>query len=53
VKNIWEGVYKIEFDGSGFSSGVYFYQLKTGEYIETKKMILLSLEISVNLNSNG
>ena len=32
---------EIEFNGSGFSSGVYFYQLKAGKFIDTKKMILL------------
>jgi hypothetical protein len=35
------GKYEIVFDASKFSSGIYFYQLKTGQYIETKKMILL------------
>jgi trimeric autotransporter adhesin len=35
------GVYKIEFDASMFSSGIYFYQLKAGNYIQTKKMVLM------------
>jgi PKD repeat protein len=35
------GDYTIHFDGSKFTSGVYFYQLKAGSYIETRKMILM------------
>ncbi|HEX9971618.1 MAG TPA: FG-GAP-like repeat-containing protein [bacterium] len=35
------GEYEVEFDGSDFSNGVYFYQLITGSQAETKKMILL------------
>jgi hypothetical protein len=35
------GNYEIEFNGSYSSSGVYFYQLKTGNFIQTKKMLLL------------
>ena len=35
------GNYKAEFNASNLSSGVYFYELKAGNFIETKKMILL------------
>jgi hypothetical protein len=35
------GEYETVFDASRFSSGVYFYQIKAGEFIQTKKMTLL------------
>lgn len=35
------GIYEVEFDGSRLASGTYFYQLKTDNYIETKKMQLV------------
>jgi hypothetical protein len=33
--------HEVDFDASRFSSGVYFYQLRAGKYIETKKMLLI------------
>jgi hypothetical protein len=35
------GSYDVEFDGSVFSSGVYFYQMTADSYSAIKKMLLL------------
>ncbi len=35
------GTYEVDWDGSGFSSGVYYYRLEAGNYFETKKMLLV------------
>jgi len=35
------GAYKVEFNASGLTSGIYFYRVTAGKLIETKKMILL------------
>jgi photosystem II stability/assembly factor-like uncharacterized protein len=40
-KEVESGKHKIEFNALGLSSGVYLYQLKAGEFINSKKMILL------------
>jgi len=35
------GSYEVEFNGTNLSSGIYFYQLKSGIFIETMKMMLM------------
>ncbi len=35
------GVYNVEWNASNVSSGVYFYRLSAGSFVETKKMILM------------
>ena len=35
------GEYNVIFDASNLTSGVYFYRLKAGDYIETRSMTVL------------
>jgi hypothetical protein len=36
-----EGIYQAEFIANNLSSGIYFYQLKTNNFISTKKMLIV------------
>jgi len=38
---MYNGVYEIDFNASGLTSGVYIYRIIAGNFIDTKKMILL------------
>jgi hypothetical protein len=35
------GTYNIYFNGSGLTSGVYYYKLITSTFMDTKKMVLV------------
>ena len=35
------GEYSVKFNGSILASGVYLYRMKAGNFIQTKKMILM------------
>jgi hypothetical protein len=35
------GTYEVTFDGSGLSSGIYFYKLEAGNFSDIKRMVLI------------
>ena len=35
------GMHTVDWDASGYSSGIYLYRLEAGDFIETKKLMLL------------
>jgi len=35
------GSYEVKFEGTGLSSGVYFYRLTADNFVQTRKLLLL------------
>lgn len=35
------GYFEVDFDASAIASGVYLYRIKAGDFVQTKKMILM------------
>jgi len=35
------GTYEVSFEGSNLSSGIYFYRIQAGDFIQVKKMVLV------------
>lgn len=40
-ENLSTGIYKVNWDASKYSSGVYFYSLESKDFSETKKMLMI------------
>ena len=35
------GNFEVEFNASNLTSGIYFYRIQAGDFVETKKMVLM------------
>jgi hypothetical protein len=40
-QNFEPGEYKTDFHADNLSSGVYFYKIQAGNYVQTKRMVLV------------
>jgi photosystem II stability/assembly factor-like uncharacterized protein len=40
-RELQAGEYPMTWDATGFPSGVYFYQMRAGSFVETKKLVLI------------
>ncbi len=40
-ENLRGGIYEVRFDASGLAGGIYYYRLQSGDFTETKKLVLL------------
>jgi hypothetical protein len=35
------GIYEFQFNATGFASGVYYYRIDSGNFTDTKKLVVL------------
>ena len=35
------GTHAVQFDATGLASGVYFYQIRAGDFVDTRRIVLL------------
>ena len=40
-KRMQPGTYEVEWSGEKYASGIYFYRMQAGDYVETRKMVLM------------